>query len=197
LGGIRDWPFARYFGDWLGVDVSKTAEVECRRKSKEDEDAIQRRFYLWEGALLLEGGERTDRFNQLHSQILVLRGAAFNGLLTFMLCLFGLCARSCRRLVWLVIPLTTAGLGFGFLFSHIHGLDDPPFMEFTCVVLGLAGGYVWWKGAPEGKYVAGSLLSLLAFVVSFLGWWWTEVLYDQQVMYSYYAASHKLLSFAP
>jgi hypothetical protein len=88
-------------------------------------------------------------------------------------------------------------IGLRFWSSHTHGLYDPPFMEFTCVVLGLAGGYVWWKGAPEGKYVAGSLLSLLAFVVSFLGWWWTEVLYDQQVMYSYYAASHKLLSFAP
>jgi len=172
---------------------SKTTEVECEKS----EEAIQRLFYLWEAALLLEGGERTDRLNQLHSQILVLRGAAFNGLLTFMLCLFGLCARSCCRLVWLVIPLTIAGLGLRFWSSHTHGLYDPPFMEFTCVVLGLAGGYVWWKGAPEGKYVAGSLLSLLAFVVSFLGWWWTEVLYDQQVIYSYYAASHKLLSFAP
>jgi hypothetical protein len=59
-----------------------------------------------------------------------------------MLCLFGLCARSSRRLVRLVIPLTTVGLGVGFLFSHTHGLDDPPFMEFTCVVLGLAGVYV-------------------------------------------------------
>jgi hypothetical protein len=174
----------------------KITEVKCGA-NKEAEQAIKRLFHLREGAVLLEGGERTDRLNQLHSQILVLRGAAFNGLLTFMLCLFGLCARSSRPRVWLVIPLTIVGFGFGFLFYHTHGLDDPPFMEFTCVVLGLAGGYVLWKGAPEGKYVAGSLLSLLAFVISFLGWWWTEVLYDQQVMYAYYAASHKLLSFAP
>ena len=68
-------------------------------------------------------------------------------------------------------------------------------MEFTCVVLGLAGGYVLWKGAPEGRYALGCLLSSLAFFISFLGWWWSELLYDQQVFYSFYAQSQNLLHF--
>ena len=69
-------------------------------------------------------------------------------------------------------------------------------MEYTLIVLGVTGGYVLWKGAPEGKYVAGSLLSLLAFSMALLGWWWSELLYDQQVFYSFYAQSQSLLPLA-
>lgn len=175
----------------LSQKAMGTKPTECG-KSEEARKAIQRLFYLRESALLLEAGNNTDRLSQLHSQILVLRGAAFNGLLTFMLCLFGLGGRS-SRLVWWVFPLTTAGLGFLFFAFHTHGLADPPFMELTCVVLGLAGGYVLWKGAPEGRYALGCLLSSLAFSISFLGWWWSELLYDQQVFYSFYAQSQNLL----
>lgn len=177
------------------TELSRKATTECGKREK-DETAIQRLFYLREDAVLLESGVNTDRLNQLHSQILVLRGAAFNALLTFMLCVFGLGGSSNHRLVWWVIPLAAVGLGFGFWHAHHHPLNDPPFMEFTWVVLGLVGGYVLWKGVPEGKFYAGSLLSLLAFSIAFLGWWWSELLYDQQVFYSFYAQSQNLLHLA-
>jgi hypothetical protein len=189
------------------TELSRTAmgvpKSEYRREpsecgnNEEAKKAIQRLFYVREGALLLEGGDKTDRLNQLHSQILVLRGAAFNALLTFMLCLFGLGGRPSLRDVWWAIPLIPAGFGFWFLHIHAHPLTDPPLMEIILIVLGLVGGYALWKGAPEGKYVVGSLLlSLLALVIAFLGWWWSELLYDQQVFYSFYAQSQHLLDLA-
>jgi hypothetical protein len=60
----------------------------------------------------------------------VVRIWQLNGLLTFMLCLFGLGGGSSHRLVWWVIPLTAVGLGFGVLLVHHHGLNDPlkPFL---------------------------------------------------------------------
>lgn len=83
--------------------TEKTTADPCG-ETKEAEKAIQRLFQVQEAALLLEGGDKTDRLNQLHSQILVLRGAAFNGLLTFMLCLFGLGGSSKgNRMVWSAI----------------------------------------------------------------------------------------------
>ena len=35
------------------------------------------------------------------------------------------------------------------------------------------------------------LLSLLFTAMAFFGWWTTEVMYDQQVVYSHYALSQK------
>jgi hypothetical protein len=35
------------------------------------------------------------------------------------------------------------------------------------------------------------LLSLVFAVMAFFGWWTTEVLYDEQVIYSHYALSQK------
>ena len=40
-----------------------------------------------------KGGDYTVRLRQLHDQVMVLRGAAFNGVIAFSLCLFGLGAK--------------------------------------------------------------------------------------------------------
>jgi hypothetical protein len=166
-------------------------------KGRAAKRAIQQLFNIQEDSILLEGSDKTDRLNQLHSQILVLRGAAFNGLLTFLLlCAFGLSHSSGRRQLWWIIPMVTGGVVIAFLVYHTHGLTDPPFMELVWVVVGLAGGYVWWKGAPDARYAAGSLMSFLAFIVAFMGWWWSELIYDQQVFYSFYAQNQNLLNLA-
>jgi hypothetical protein len=157
-------------------------------------------FRVQESALLLQGGDKTDTLNQLRAQISVLRGAAFNGLLVFVLCGYGWCGRqpAKRRPAWWIPIALSAGGGL-MLRHHImhNGLNDPPFMECTFIVLGLAGGYVFWKGAPPRAYGAGLLLSLLLSGIAYFGWWWTEVLYDQQVLHSFYAQSRHLLTAAP
>jgi hypothetical protein len=50
-------------------------------------------FGLQENALMDKGGDYTVRLRQLHDQVMVLRGAAFNGVIAFSLCLFGLGAK--------------------------------------------------------------------------------------------------------
>ena len=75
-------------------------------------------------------------------------------------------------------------------------LPIPPFMEFALLVLGLAGGYALWKGAPHRSFGTGFGLSLLPTLLFFFAWWWTEVLYDQQVIYSFYVRSKNLLHIA-
>jgi hypothetical protein len=82
-------------------------------------------------------------------------------------------------------------------------------MEFTLIVLAVSGGYVLWKGTPMDKAVRAAegmtkerrvnakcgtgflLLSLLFTATAFFGWWTTEVMYDQQVVYSNYALTQK------
>jgi hypothetical protein len=166
----------------------KNSEVETPKQM------IQRTFYRQEAALLLKGS--TDRLNQLHSQVLVLRGAAFDGLITLLLCLFAIGGQPGRlHAIWSVFPTAIFGVGsFTFLFIHLfdHGLDDPPFMEFTTVVLGLVGLYTWRQHTREHTpYLTWFLIALLLTLFAGFGWWWSEVLYDRLVLYSFYAMTNQ------
>ena len=86
---------------------------------------------------------------------------------------------------------------FNHLKDHAH---DPPFMEFTFVVLAAAGAYLLWQRRPKKRGAHGEarthdgkgeirfvylILALFLTVSALLGWWATQVLYDQQVIYSY------------
>lgn len=82
------------------------------------------------------------------------------------------------------------------LHEHVHA---PPYMEFTLLALAAAGGYLLWHRRPAKKTELGQarwtigndirfgylFLALFLTVSAFLGWWATQVLYDQQVIYSY------------
>jgi hypothetical protein len=173
-------------------------------------------FNLQESVLLLKGQDATERLRQLHDQINVLRGAAFDAVLAFSLFLFGWCAQFPPKLRWGLVLVPVGYLVFGLLAlrNHFeeHGLErtlsNPPFMEFTLLVLGAAGCYLLYRGAPvlvvQGERVmpkernvhtnprAGLLLLLWLFTATaFLAWWMTEALYDKQVIYSYYADSQR------
>jgi hypothetical protein len=75
---------------------------------------------------------------------------------------------------------------------------------WSALVLAAAGGYLLWQSWPKKDVEPGKpgpqdgrgeirpgYLVLAAFltIAAFLGWWSTEVLYDQQVIYSYTALS--------
>jgi hypothetical protein len=170
----------------------------CKEYSDETIAETQRIFQLQESALLLEGQDKTGRLRQLHDQIMVLEGAAFNALIASALCLFGWFAkqRAVVRRGALVLPALLLLGTFYALHQHFRHseVNDPPFMEFTLLILAAAGGYILWKGAPGRRWFGtGFLLSFLLFGMAFFGWWWTEVLYNQQVNYSFYVDSHNLL----
>jgi hypothetical protein len=179
-------------------------------------------FGLEENNLLLKGEDDTLRLRQLHDQIMVLRGATFNGLIAFALCLFawGVRARreKSRTLHWVlaIVPAIFLLLSALALYHHLFVEDDfanPPYLEFSLFVIGGGGALLLWRskpfsygadksGASSGHAARGhaaqeqdcilnwkwgllSAIFAVLFVAGVLGWWATEVLYAEQVIYSY------------
>jgi hypothetical protein len=174
----------------------------------DQEDLAGDIFHVQEAAVLLKGADATERLRQFHDQIMVLRGATFNGMVAFSLCLFWWSANLRSRLRW-AVPSVYLVLGSIALYNHAraHAANDPLLMEFTLLVLAAAGWYVLWPRTPKGKSETGKpaakngregirpahlVLSLFLTFAAFLGWWSTQVLYDQQVAYSYKALSEHL-----
>jgi hypothetical protein len=160
-------------------------------------------FHVQEAALLLKGTDATERVRLFHDQIMVLRGAAFDGLLAFSLGLFWWSARFRSRLRWAVLLLYLVP-GAVATINHFRerAASDPPYMEFTLLALAAAGWCVLWQRRVKSNGAAeepGSqtprvearavylVLALFLTAAAFLGWWATQVLYDQQVIYSYKA----------
>ncbi len=191
-------PTCQYTGRWI---VPQTLEWWVNQK----EDLAGYIFHIQEGALLLKGTDANERLRQFHDQIMVLRGAAFNGLIAFSLCLFWWSTRFQSRLRW-AVPSVYLFPGLIAIYHHLleRAAGDPPYMEFTLLVLAAAGWYVLWRRTPKGKGVPGKppaqngraeiraaylVLSLFLTATASLGWWATEELYSQQVIYSYKALS--------
>jgi hypothetical protein len=163
-------------------------------------------FHLEEGALLLQGTDKNERVRQFHDERMVLRGAAFDGFVAFSLCLFWWSSERRSKLRY-AVPFAYLIPGEVALYNHLfreRSESNPPLLEFTLLVLALAGLYLVWKRRPRGKASGGEageqkttghirtsylVLSLLLTVTAFLGWQATEVLYDQQVIYSSYKAT--------
>ncbi len=162
-------------------------------------------FGMEENFLLLKGEDATMRLRQLHDQIMVLRGATFDGLLALALCLFGWGARAQRgsrnlpeRVLLTLIPAILLFLAANALYHHHleRAVSDPPYMEFSLFVLGCSGAWLLWLRpllAKDGKehrwlqwrWATLSLVFAVLFVAGVLGWWATEQLYAEQVVYSY------------
>jgi len=115
-------------------------------------------FGLQENALMEKGADYTVRLRQLHDQVMVLRGASFNGVLAFSLCLFAWggqvrCQKPRSALRWTLAlaPGIYLALTLIALLHHLfeRGLSEPPFMEYTLLLLGLAGAWLVWKRPPE------------------------------------------------
>ena len=171
-------------------------------------------FGLQENALMEKGGDYTVRLRQIHDQVMVLRGAAFNGVIGFSLCVFALGAALRREkpgswlsLVVIPVPALVFAVAVIALDNHFreHLPADPPYMEFTLLLLSLVGAWLVWKRPSplsparlQGLRDRGTkcswqkeqwaklvLLSAILTLAVFLGWWSSEVIYGEQVIYSY------------
>jgi hypothetical protein len=154
-------------------------------------------FRVQEARLLLDGEDKTVRLKEFHDQIVVLRGGLLNGVVLFLLSLFGICAcyraRSRNGLQRTIFYLPTSALLAYGLFSlgkHISkGLPiggDPPLAELILILLGFFGLLACNEnGAAELRFFRNiwciaAVLSLIAYGA----WWWTEVRYDEHVIHS-------------
>jgi hypothetical protein len=156
-------------------------------------------FRLQEGLLLLNGQDKVVRLKEYADQLDVLRGAAFNGVILFALCLFGclgnlrarLSHRRILQLLMLIPACLLAGYGVYSLWGHWTAkgdtrYSDPPLAEAVLIMLGLVGIYVTCKAKAETArfYVRTCAAAAVLTVMSYGGWCWTEVMYDLQVIHS-------------
>jgi hypothetical protein len=165
-------------------------------------------FGLEEAAVLLKGEDETQRVRQLHDQIMVLRGAAFNAIVACSLCLFvwgvSVRRRNSRSKLGYAITLAPAcfiAVALLALKHHFHAdyQTQPPYMEFSLLLLGGTGALLLWRRLngdgpneprlPEGRWAALTLLSAVLVIAAVLGWWGTEVIYAREVIYHYDAIS--------
>jgi hypothetical protein len=176
----------------------KATKEAAREAIDADKGQIEQIFHLQEGALLLDGEDKVSRLRYLRQQIVVLRGAAFNGMITCLLCLFGWCATygPWTRRVLAVLPIAVATYAVYILILHSTHMafDDPPSMEISLLAIGMIGCcLLLWKEVQPRPYLAGFFLAALLAGIAYSGWWRTEILYDRLVINVFYAQSHGLL----
>jgi hypothetical protein len=158
---------------------------------------VQEMFRLQEGALLLNGQDKVDRLKQYFDQITVLRGAALNGIILFSLCAFGvlgnLSARWSGRPVLKLLTFLPAGAVtlYGLMTFWLHWnkntdtrYTDPPLAELVLLLLGGVGLLVISKAKHAAFYFPTCVVAAILTAICFGGWWWTEVMYDLQVIHS-------------
>ncbi len=198
-------PQCTYTGRW--IIQSRDPETGQRITSgwiRDQETRAGDVFHVHEATVLLKGTDPNERLRQFHDQIIVLRGAGFDGMLACSLCLFWWASKFQSGWRWSALlpyffPGTVATVNH--FSDHLH---DPPYMEFTFLVLTSAGACLLWQRRPEKKGAHGAdrahngkgevrpaylFLALFLTVSSLLGWWATQVLYDQQVIFSYKSIS--------
>ena len=179
---------------------------------------IRNMFLLQESEILLLGQDKVDRLKQYYDQITVLRGAAFNGCMLSVVCLFGCCGNWKVRLEKVHWLKWFAFLPPGFLLlwgihsltghftkvtSHEPGLGvthnlfrwklfvpatfyyDPPMAETVLILLGGLGLFVVGRAAQTATaYLRTCVVAALVTSICYGSWWWTEVMYDDQLVHS-------------
>ena len=197
-----------------GTDTSDKLEEQERPLISTARDI----FGLQGNALLVRGEDPTLRLRQLHDQIVVLRGATFNGLLALAFCVFAWGVSAQREkphstLCWIevmvlaLVPPFILHLAWSAWSRHYREtyVTGPPYMEFSLFVVGGAGALLLWiipllrwalpslRGRtvtkpgnwPRWAWPASGILFTVLSLAGIFGWWATEVLYTQQVVYSY------------
>ena len=177
-------------------ELAKFSELRKDQMGYFDQE-VQEAFLLEESELLLQGLDKVDRLKQYYDQITVLRGAAFNGFILFLLCVFGSCGTV--RAHWSGHPIlrflaflpsgAVAIFALYSLYTHLrdssqHPYSDPPLAELVVLLLAGVGLFVTRKAEKAIPYFRISILAAIVTAVSFGGWWWTEVMYDLQVIHS-------------
>jgi hypothetical protein len=158
---------------------------------------VQDLFRLQEGAVLLEGQDKVERMKEYYDQITVLRGAAFNGFLLFAVCAFGACGdlrtrwsgHGFLRLLAFAPAGFMAAWGCVALWNQLHKTSHslyshPPLADSIFILVGVTGFFVIARAERPAAWFRLCLVAAIVTLASFAGWWWTEIMYDLQVIHS-------------
>lgn len=155
-------------------------------------------FLQQETAVLNEGSDKTELLRQLHERIVVLRGAVLSGFVVLLICL-----TACFTYVngdapnWKHGARQVCGGIIGLLFSLfavLNGIQDfthrnifdIPVLEVLLLAIAGFGFYLLFKGVRASlchkkRYV---LIAIFFTGLTYGGWMWSEIIYDQQVISS-------------
>jgi hypothetical protein len=209
-GGAADVTTARIPAHIDSQSETRTSDPTNRVEDPEERRKhfnrrVEELFSLQESRLLLSGQDRVDRLRQYYDQITVLRGAAFDGFVLFAICTFGFCRNWRERWSERKLLASLAYIPPGFAVLHgaysLWALKDrmdgsadlggwefvlrhPPFAEFVWIFLGLAGIAIVNRAIHTTGYLRAWLVAGFLTFGSFCGWWWTEVMYDLQIIHS-------------
>jgi hypothetical protein len=192
---------------WEEVNPNLGEPLTCPPPAKGDTeiDYTYEVFHLQENRLLLSGTDSTARLQRLHEQIVVLRGTALNSFVFAVLCAFGIVAEyrerkpegnNLKKYLTYLPPLAVIALGLKLLWEHAGHVSasysiysHPPTMEAVVILLGVVGFFMVAPEDDRKLYKSGLLLALILGVLGYLGWWLTEVLYDQYVFHAMYSVA--------
>jgi len=188
--------FRRFALLWVADPDHATDRYEGE-KDKNKADNILTIFQRQETAVLNQKSEETEsRLRQLHERIVVLRGAVFSGFVLLLICLpayfvpvNGRAPHWVRRvcgIVLTIILLTFAGCN-GYDDFKRQDIFDIPVLESLLVVITIFAGFVVWKRAKTPLFRTRRWMFIALFFTSLTygGWMWSEVLYDQQIVTSF------------
>jgi hypothetical protein len=88
-----------------------------------------------------------------------------------------------------LFPLALTVYGAYSFYRHWTDINDryytdPPLAEFVLLLLGAAGFLIVLREEETGHQISTCLIAVVLTLISFGGWWWTEVMYDLQVIHS-------------
>jgi hypothetical protein len=120
-------------------------------------DAVIEFFRLQEGKVLLQGEDKTPRLRELHGQIVILRGAALNGIVLSSLFLFGFCGSFRRRSEDARQAAMAAQVGGTAMTDSIARASDSRWWKTgltyaAAVALIAYGGYCSWNHFQREAY---------------------------------------------
>jgi hypothetical protein len=185
--------------------TTKELEAKCDKKVNEGEGRecdkfkagkILRLFDQEETTVLNQNSDTTEQLRQLHERIVVLRGAVFSGFIVLLICLFAYFARVYGQpLHWMrSVCGSLLALSFGVfaMFNGINDLNPPhifdiPVLETLLLVNIIFGFLLVFRGVKTQLFRTKRCVLIAIFFtgLTYGGWMWSEIIYDQQVISSF------------
>ena len=171
------------------------ADNTLQSESEKQRKTILAQFDVLESRALGQGTNREELFRQLRERMIVLRGAVFSGFVLFLICLFGCIApERSQPLKWwrttlgitLASSFTVFVLYNGYQDLTTPNIFDIPVLEGVLGAISVFGGFLAVRGVKHRSFMRVHFLLVIVFgaALSYGGWMWSEVLYDQQVITS-------------